>query len=119
EKEVQDPAKLAGVKLKLDSAKRAANSLGKEWEARVAKVQALLTLNTLKEGVDAAKSKEAAGQLPEALAAYDDAVKKFTKQFDENAGTADAAVVELDKTLIADSDRLVERIETPEYESAI
>ena len=81
ENEVQDPAKLAGVKLKLDSAKRAANSLGKEWEARVTKIQSLLTLNTLKEGVDAAKAKEAAGQLPEALAACDEAVKKFTKQF--------------------------------------
>ena len=121
EKEVQDPAKLPGVRLKLDSALRAAGSLEpkKEWEARVAKIKQLLVLNTLKEGVDAAKGKEAAGQLPEALAAYDEAVVKFNKQFDAQGGTAEGPIIDLYKALVADSDRLVERVETPEFESSI
>jgi hypothetical protein len=121
EKEVQDPAKLPGVRIKLDSAMRAAGSLEprKEWEARVAKIKQLLVLNTLKEGVDVAKAKEAAGQLPEALAAYDEAVVKFNKQFDDQGGTAEGPIIDLYKALIADSDRLVERVETPEFEASI
>jgi hypothetical protein len=83
------------------------------------KVRQLQELKALEESVDAAKAKEAAGQLAEALAAYDAAVVKFGKHFDANGGTAEGPVVALYKSLIADADRLAERVETPEFEARI
>jgi hypothetical protein len=123
EKEVQDPTKLASVRLKIDAAKRAGSSLAqagfKEWGPRVEKIVSALSLNTLKEAFDAAKAKETSGNVPEALAAYDEAVVKFNKTFDQGGGTGDAPTIELFKQLLAESDKLVERVETPEFESQV
>jgi hypothetical protein len=76
-------------------------------------------LKALEESVDAAKAKEAAGQLSEALAAYDAAVVKFGQHFDANGGTAEPPVIQLYKALIASSDALATKVETPEFEARI
>lgn len=83
------------------------------------KLRQVMAVNALKESVDAAKAKEAAGSLQEAVAAYDAAVVKFMTHFEANGGTAEAPVIELYKSLIADADRLAERVETPEFEAKI
>jgi hypothetical protein len=117
---VEDPAKRQTVRVLLDRARVVANSMGKEYADEVLKVQQKLTLYTLKDGVDAAKAKEASGDLPGALAAYDEAVIRFNKEFDKTGGKAETPdILNLYKELIAESNRLVDRVETPEFEAAV
>ena len=94
--------------------------MGKEWEARSPEDPVRrCVLNTLKDGLRRRQGEGGRGQHDEALAAYDEAVVKFNKEFDEKGGTADAPTLELYKELLAESDKLVERVETPEFESSV
>jgi hypothetical protein len=117
---VEIPDKRATVKVQLETARRVANSMDKAYQEEVVKIADKLLLYTLKDGVDAAKAKEATGDLNAALAAYDEAVIKFNKEFDKAGGKSPTPeILALYKDLIADSDKLVERVETPEYEASI
>jgi hypothetical protein len=117
-KEVEDPTKLEGVPLKLDRANKFGSSQGKEYLAKLKEIETRLTLNTLKRKVDAAKSKEAEGNAFDALSAYDDAVIQFNKYFDKTT-TPEKPIVDLYKELLNESDKLVERTLTPEYEASV
>ena len=83
------------------------------------KVRQAMEVIALKESIDVAKAKEAAGQLREALAAYDAAVEKFGTHFAANGGTAEAPIIQLYRSLIADADALAAKVETPEFEAKI
>jgi hypothetical protein len=121
ERDVHDPEKLASVRIRIDAAKRAAASLAqagsKGWTDRVAKVVSVMTLHTLRAPFADAKAKEDTGDLTGALATYDATLVEFHKVFDANGGTADAPTIALYKKLLAESDKLVERVETPEFEA--
>jgi flagellar basal body-associated protein FliL len=116
-KEIEDPSKRQAVQVKLERAKVVAPSMPKEYQDKVKDLLSKLTLYGLKDGVDAAKAKEATGDLNGALSAYDEAVAKFTKHFDSAKATPD--ILNLYKELIAESDRLVERVETPDFDSSV
>jgi len=83
------------------------------------KVRQAMEVIALKESIDVAKAKEAAGQLQEALAAYDAAVEKFGKHFGANGGTAEPPIIQLYQELVADADALAAKVETPEFEAKI
>lgn len=118
-RDIDDPAKRGTVKIAIDQARIAANSMGKEYLEDVNKINDKLTANTLNDFVVQAKAKEASGDLPGALAAYDEAVTKFNKEFDKAGGKAAPELLEMYKGLLIESDKLVERVETPEYEASI
>jgi hypothetical protein len=117
-KDVLDPTKLESVRILLDSAMKKYSSQGKEYIAELNAIAAQLTLATLKKGIDEAKAKETQGNAWDALNAYDDAVKVFSIELKKYTNGAPAPVVALYKELLAESDRLVERTETPEYEAS-
>src|SRR5262245_33538598 len=73
---------------------------------------------TLQESVDAARAKRAAGDLKGALAAYDEAMEQFFKDFDKLQDRA-TGIIALYREALAESDKLVEQVETPEFEAAI
>jgi hypothetical protein len=116
QKDVQDPAKLEAVRVLLDAAIKKYASQGKEYVAELNKVADQLTLVSLKKGLDAAKALEAQGNDRDALRACDDAVAVFSRN---SARTPGKAVIDLYKETLAESDRLVDKVETPEFESGI
>lgn len=122
EKDVQDPAKRDAVMTRMAELRTAASELGSEWEGRVAKLAAAGRMAELKEAVDAAKAKEAAGNLQEALAAYDAAVARFLATFDRFGPEKPDEIgkqIALYKELLAFSDGLADRVETPEFEAGV
>jgi hypothetical protein len=79
-----------------------------------------LRVEELKKALADAKTKAAASASAfDALAAYDEAVVAFTNYFEANGGTAGRPVVDLYKDLLAASDALVDKAETPEHEASV
>lgn len=78
------------------------------------------TAATLNDYIVRAKAKEASGDLAGALAVYDEAFSSLTDEYERTRrGKTDPELLTIFKRMLSESDRLVERFETPEFEAAV
>jgi hypothetical protein len=118
--DIDDPQKRAAVRAMLDRARSVAKGMNMAYQADVDKLTESLLFNTLKEGFEAGNAKGEAGDPPGALRAFDAALADFDAELPKAWNRPRTPEIErAHKEIIAASDKLVEKLETPEFEAKI
>jgi hypothetical protein len=114
--DAREPAKVPKPWIRLAEARRRASILGKHWEARVEEVGAELAAKQI---VDDAKALEAAGDPRAALGTLDAVLAQSPYRVLSYGRTGSATAAGVYRRLLAASNDLVARFETPEYEAKL
>ncbi len=117
EADVQDPNKLDSVKAKMNSLEIRANTMGKEYGERVKKIKEAYSLMSVKKFADTARATKD-GDISSALNAYDTAIRSIYDLV-EKLPKPPPEMIEIFKAVLGESDALVEKLVTPEYEAKI